>query len=423
MKRANSQGLKLIAGVAAAEVVVSLFTESEVGKAVAVATVLALFFMASLVQSSIIGRFSIPKPSGLEGVFFILMAAGFYAVLLGILRHNDVYYFAADIYHWWVELIFIAYFTFAVGMHIRPAVLVKGLLTLSVILGSLTLLVVVLGSLGLATGGGHQVQAIGVWRLEASRGYPILLIILLFCSLRAKIELSLVWRWVRVVAFVLLMLALALTLKRTLWLVFLGANVFIFAPKRYLTFGLVSLPFVLGGVIMLYVLVPGIFQTALGEIASKLTYNPNYLVEDSLGERIQQVMLLAPYIGNWMGYGFGAVFYTYWPAENTFGYVHYIHNLYVFNILQLGYIGFVLFVLAYFMLGRNLWKIIGSPSEYEWLARGVFAAIAAMMASGMTIVSTHTVFNGLVVGLGMIVVAQVRSQYKQAISHSVERGC
>ena len=351
--------------------------------------------------------------TGAGAIVGMLLVVGAYATVLGLVRHNDIYYLGADLYHWWIELFFVAYFTYAVAKRITPGALVRNMIAISIVLGSLTLIVVVLGSIGLATGGGHKVASLNIWRLEAGRGYPILLTLLLFASLRARVGLTQAWKLARFVGAALLLFALLITLKRTMWLTFIGASVFLYLPKRFLKAGLVAAPVGLGGVAAVVALYPNAVIRALETVALTLTYNPNYTVEETLGERVQQMALLVPYMSDPIGYGFGAQFYTYWPGENTYGYVHYIHNLYVYDLLQLGYGGIALFVIAYAMLLKGLWNEIGKRSPYEWLARGAFAATAAVLVSGLTLISTHTVFHGLVFGLGLVVAVEAKQRSVQ----------
>ena len=413
------QGLWLLAGLMLAEVLVSLFTESDVARAAAVSSVLMAFMFLAVAQACISTRFKIPKASGAHLVLILIVGAGLYATLVGLIKRNDIYYLIADLYHWWIELFFVAYLTYVVARRIGSTALVKSIVSISLVLGLLTLVAVVLGSIGLTSAGGHNVAAINMWRLEAGRGYPLLLILLLFATLRAQVKLPELWRLIRVIASVMLILALVLTLKRALWLTFVGASMFLLMPKRYLKIGLIAVPLVTVAIWSVFLLFPNFAWGVVKGLAASITYNPNYTVEDTLAERVQQVVSLLPYMNNPIGYGFGAQFYAYWSGENTYGYIHYIHNLYVYNLLQLGYAGVGLFVLAYGVLLKDLWAEIGRKTDCEWLARGTFAAAISMLITGLTMNSTHTVFNGLVFGLGLAVT--VKARQRAALVKAVRR--
>ncbi len=413
-------GLWLLAGLMLAEVAASLFTESDVARAAVVSSVVMIFLFLAVAQACISRRFEIPRAKGEHLVLMLIVAAGLYATVLGLARNNNIYYLVADIYHWWIELFFVAYLTYVVTRRIGSAALVKSIVLISLVLGVVTLAAVVLGSLGLTSAAGHNVAAINVFRLDAGRGYPMLLLLLLFATSRAPVRLPELWSLIRLVASVMLLLALAFTLKRTLWLTLMGASLFLVLPKRFLKIGLISVPVVALSIWGVFVFFPNFAWGIVDALAASITYNPNYTVEDSLAERLQQIISLQPYFNNPVGYGFGAQFYAYWSGGNTYGNVHYIHSLYVFNLLQLGYAGVTLFVIAYALLLKDLWAEIGRKSDLEWLARGAFAATLSVLVTGLTLISTHTVFNGMVFGLGLTVA--IKARQRAALARAARRG-
>lgn len=249
-------GLWLLAGLMLAEVVVSVATESDVARAAAVSSVLLAFIFVAVAQACLSGKFVIPRVGGANLVLILIAVAGLYATLLGLLRGNNIYYLAADIYHWWVELFFVSYLTYTAARRIDSAALVKSIVSISLALGMLTLIAVFLGSVGVISTGGHTVAAISIFRLDAGRGYPLLLILLLFATSRAPVRLPAIWSLMRVTASVMLMLALAFTLKRALWLTFLGAAMFLWLPKRYLRLALLAVPVVVAGIWSVFLLYP-----------------------------------------------------------------------------------------------------------------------------------------------------------------------
>ena len=408
--RNEGQGLRLIASLMLAEVVVCLVTDSDTIRAAVVSTVLAIFLFFAFAQACLRGQFKVPKATGATSILLLLFAAGMYGTLLGLVRRNDYYYLAADVYHWWIELFFVAYITFVVARHISSASLIKSIVSISFILGAVTICFVILGTLGLTSAGGHMVAAISIWRLDAGRGFPMLLLLVLVATFRSKEPLPVNWRTLRTLAMLLLLVTLFLTLKRAMWLTFVCASMFIVMRKVYLKLALVFAPIVVVAVLGFVVVYPNAALALLVRFAQSITYNPNYTIEDTLGERIQQIVALVPYMKNLVGYGFGAQFYTYWPGQNTFGFVHYIHNLYVYTYLQTGIGGVLSYAAAYWLLLKGLWKQIGSKSDYEWMARGCFAATMAVLVTGLTMNSAHTVFNGLIFGLGLVIAVSARQR-------------
>lgn len=403
LNSAGRRGLLVIAALIAAEVTVVFFTESEVVGAAAVAAVLSVAVVSGFLRSAIAGDASVPVIKG--GSFFLLLfAIGIYGTLLGLLKRNDIFYWAADVYHWWFELVIVAYLVYVIVQRIPQIAIVEFLCATSVFLGCISLLFIFLGSVGLTLGGGHIIPSLGMWRFEGGKGFPLLMAVPLFSSFRSRSQLSLNWRFARYVGACLLMAVLVFTFKRTMWLTFMGAAFLMFAPKRVVKYAFIFTPIFCVSLVIIYRLFPNTFIEVLSYISDWLTYNPSYTVEETLGERAAQIYYLMPYMRSIPGYGFGASFFTYWPGNNTMGVVHYIHNNYVYNLLQLGYGGFAAFLFFYVGFGWRLWKVLGTDNEREWMARGAFAGIAAMLVSGLTLNSTHTVFNGLIVGLGLVAV-------------------
>ena len=124
-------------------------------------------------------------------------------------------------------------------------------------------------------------------------------------------------------------------------------------------------------------------------------------------ERYEQIGLVAGYLfGQPWGHGLGAEFLTYWPSENTYGYVHYIHNLYVYYLLQLGYLGCLLLFSSYLIVMWLLWRRIDQGDPLDWAVRAGLAAILSVLVPGLTMVSLHSAFAGFVIGFGVWLISR-----------------
>jgi hypothetical protein len=132
-------------------------------------------------------------------------------------------------------------------------------------------------------------------------------------------------------------------------------------------------------------------------------------------ERHEQLSLVAGYVfGEPFGHGLGAEFLTYWPSENTYGYVHYIHNLYVYYLLQLGWAGCLLLFSSYALVLWMLWRRLDRDSEMDWAVRAAFAGILCILVPGVTMVSLHSVFAGFVLGFGVWLASRPMPRRRQA---------
>lgn len=390
--------------ILAAEIAAELFAESEVVRAAAVGAVLMLVATAIVAYAATAGAFRIRRSLAEQLLVLAPLAlAGLYGAALGVYRGNSVYYVAADVYHTFFELLLVTVIAAVFFQRLTPVQLVRTLSWTFLLLGGMGVMGTLLGMAGLISTGGHEVEALGLWRLNAGRGFPEVPLILLLASYRYRGPLPAAVRLVRAAAVFVLVLSFAAVLKRSMWLTFLAVSPVLFLHKRLIGIGVAAALGILPLLVLGYLLAPGLFLAAGAAAAQLLTYNPNYTVEDTLVERVQQIANVWPYMkATVLGYGSGAEFYTYWPGENRYGYVHYVHNLYVYYFLQLGYAGLVLYFAPFAALGWRLWRRVGEPDHLEWVRRGALAATVALLANGLTMVSLHTTFAGVMLALGVV---------------------
>ena len=411
MKHQVDNRMMVLFGVLFAEILASIISQSDAIRAVGVSVVLCativMVFLSWCMSPSLKLKSYAGKPLLIAT---IMIGLGMYGLLIAVARRNGPYYIAADIYHWFFELLLMAAITMWAVARSESIGIAIALALQGIILGGMGIFTFVAGTAGLPLHAGHIVENLHIWRLELSRGFPELPLLFITAALLIKKR----ERWpksVRIllwISFAIYFPCLIVTLKRSMWLSYLGGVVLMLIPRRKLILGavvgLLSLPVIASFVIVFR---NAIMSMLLG-MADMLAYNPAYTVEDTLGERVKQILSVLPYIiKNIYGYGMGAQFYGYWPGENTFGVIHYIHNLYVYYILQIGLPGFLLMLLAGVWFLWMLMSCMDRNPDWNWMLRATFSCVAVIAVNGMVLVSIHTAFAGLVVGLGMLAYLRV----------------
>ncbi len=349
-------------------------------------------------------------------LLMIVVGVGGYGFLLAVLGGNNVYYIMADAYHWFIE------FTLAVLLIIW---LLKNetsedakdhIVNWSILSAIVGLGVVLLGTLHLLPNGGHVIGSLGLWRLELGRGFPEYLLIPVTAVLVGSLNNK---KTKPLIAWLLLMLVLIFTFKRTLWGSYLVVVPFLLMSKKAIRVTLLLSVYLLIAGILVVVLFPGLVERAVFSMLDMVNYNPNYTTEDSLLERVQQISSAARYvqIKPW-GYGLGAEFYTYWPGGNDWGTVHYIHNLYLFLLLQFGMPGFAFIVLGLLGTFWLFFRQLNIVPEWDWCLRTGIAGLMAILINGLTLLSIHSVFASLLVGLGYFGYFQGRASLSSESSSS-----
>jgi len=336
------------------------------------------------------------------GSLVILSIVGFWGLLIALLHANNLYYVFGDAYHWFIELIFLAVFSYMVLGRNKPTEIAVIIGFYGVVLGLAGLLTYLLAIKGIFSGA-HLVPAVGIWRFDTIRAFPEYILIpvtaaLFFAKPRKAWMRFLLWT-----ALILLLANLAITLKRTLWVSYFFA-IFILMMPRFTT-----VMMIIGALLSLIVLsFYSVDARFMAESFEFLTYNPNNT--DSFSGRFAQLASLIPYVvENPIGYGFGSTFYMFSPGDDTYRFIHHIHSIYVAYLLHFGIIG-VFFVIAVFLwLAWQYWRFLGYYSEWNWLLRTSLANLCAIALNGLMLMSTHTVFAGFSIGLGIIALTQIRT--------------
>ena len=395
-------GLVLVGEVAA-----EVFLVPDAGRAALLSVLVAGALFAALMRSLVMdGPYAPRSLLRLLAVLSPVLFVTVYGYGVAAARGNDAYYVAADLYHLILEICVMALLTVWV-LHRRTErdlqIMIVGI---GLATGGVALCGSLLGATGLVETGGHFVESVGLWRMFAGRGFPLVPLALCTALLASGRVLPSLrpWLWL---ATGILFIDLVLALKRAMWLTYVGILPILFwraQTLRVLIFaGMIALPAAIAATILR----PDIVLDVFYFMNSLLTYNPNYTILDTLMERYEQIELVAGYLfGQPWGHGLGAEFLTYWPGENTYGYVHYIHNLYVYYLLQLGYLGCLLLFASFAIVLWMLWRRLDRDPELDWATRASFAAILCILVPGVTMVSLHSAFAGFVVGLGVWVTSR-----------------
>lgn len=336
----------------------------------------------------------------------VLLAAtliGGLGFMLAVLWHNDPYYVAADLYHWFVEGLVAVVVTAAILGRGTAQDAARAVAVIGLLVGAVCVAVFVLGTFRVVSEGTHYVNNLGIARLIVGRGTPqVILLAVVAAAWRAD-------RWDRAtrlllaLAIPLLLFGLAVTLKRTLWLSFPIAAACAVLPRKWLAGGAVGGALLAVAALVLVLALPRTTDRLLTGAAGVLTYNPGFTVQETLARRSEQLGSVWPYIVEHpYGHGLGASVFAYWTRGQTYADVHYIHNLYAYYALQIGVVPTLLLLL---LAGLLMWRLARQDDradDWGFAARAGLAGLVALLINGVSLVPNHTFFAGFVVGLGMI---------------------
>lgn len=338
-----------------------------------------------------------------SAVLLIVTVIGGAATALAVLQHNDPYYVAADVYHWFIEGIAAVLVTAAILGRGTAQDAARAVAVIGLLIGIVCVTIFTLGTLRITSEGTHFVNSLGIARLIVGRGTPQMILLAVVAALWRANRWDRVTRVLLAIALPLLLIGLAVTLKRTLWLSFPIAAACAVLPRKWLFGGAVMSCVVVPVIITVALLLPQTTEQVLRTAASGLTYNPSFTVEETLARRGEQLGSVWPYIVEHpYGHGLGASVFAYWTRGQTYAEVHYIHNLYAYYALQLGVLP-LLFVLL--LAGLLMWRFArqdDAADDWGFAVRAGLAGIVALLINGMSLVPTHTFFAGFMIGLGMI---------------------
>jgi hypothetical protein len=340
-----------------------------------------------------------------------LMAVGLAALGVALWRGNDPYFIAADAYHWFIEGLAMAIITAAIFGRASAGDAARAVAIIGLLVGLTCLVAFTLGTLRIFDGGTHFVNNLGIARLIVGRGTPQLMIIIVTAAAWRCRRWDAMTRCLLLVAWAVLALALAVTLKRTLWLSFPIAAAAAIMSRRWLLY-IVAATVAFGPVIAVAAM---FMPQTVGQIAQgtaeTLTYNPGFTIAETLSRRSEQLQSVWPYIIEHPGgHGFGASVFAYWSHGQTYAQVHYIHNFYAYYALQLGVGLLMVVVLLTGWLGWTWLREDERTSDWGFAVRGALGCLVALAINGMSLVATHTLFAGLAIGLGIIGSAKLRQE-------------
>jgi hypothetical protein len=381
----------------ASEVVVALFFSSQILRGTVVAVSLFIIIYIGTLMNITKGRIRLKK---IHWLFWFFIGLGFYGLIVGYFRELNLYYLAADVYHWFFELLLVAIITYNLVCKLNDEILIKIVLYVGLLMGCLGIIFEIMALAQVVNTGGNFVASLGFWRMHAGRGFPEILLILVAATYCANIKLTRTLSCIRTIAMITLFLDLIFVLKRVMWLSSVLAFAILFSRRKllkYIIFCCISC------IVIFTSTITSKGRELILFISDKLwflNFNVNYSIEETLSERLMQMVSLRTYLqDNLFGHGFGAEYYTYATDINSYDYVHYLHNLYIYYILQFGYVLSTLFFLSLLYIVFRNYKWILQRSEYSWRYSAALACLLAIMFNGITLVSTHTIFFGVVIGV------------------------
>lgn len=381
-----------------------LFADTDAKRSVPLmAGVLLCFSYRFVVFASQVGRVRLQWGYG-SVLTVIATAIGLWGVLLGWFRGNDLYYVAADVFHWYIEGIAVAVLCAWAISRSTPATVARGLTAAAAAIAAVTFAGAVAGHRGLLETGGQQVLNGLLWQIKMGVNYPqtLLIFVAAACLIRRTGQRRSLFAW-----FVLgaLGVILILTFKRTMWLSTAFVMCFLFVPR-----GKALRSLVVSAVV--FIIAANFYLVSWGtplDILDALSYNPDYTVEDTLTDRRRQ---LNDALDEWRtqggGQGFGAELYVFMPDTRKVDVTHYIHSNYVYWLVQLGLPGLVLILGLWVSMARRLCNQIDMGGDWEWLLRASLAGLVTLALNSLTLNATHSLYAGLTYGIAAMALARAR---------------
>ncbi len=350
-------------------------------------------------------RISIRRPISRMAVYYTLalFTIGAYMGLVGFFLGNNRYFWAADLFHWFGELMG----AFVLGIWVfagRPARdLRRFVLALALVLGGIGLAVFALGMLDVPLAGGHKIKGLGFWRLDLGRGFPGLILVLVLASSIRRPDRSRESNRSVGLCLTLLSFVLFCTLKRTQWLSVIAVAPLAVVPRRQIAVAGYFCGMLAGIVVLLAIGFPRQARDTVQRVGDLLTYNKNYTIAETIDERLRQWEGLRwSEMGSMLGSGFGAEHDTYVPGVRKYQSVHYVHNLYMYYLFQMGLpvAAASLCLFAHYLY--LLWSRLEASPSWEGLVRASLCGVTMLAISGITLISTHSVYAGFILALGLL---------------------
>lgn len=373
------------------EVIAGSFISSKVIQAVVLAATIMFALLTTNIKSF---KFTNRKNLMIITIIILLLSlAGLYATSFGFLIENNPLYILSDFYHWFFELILTTIISL-VWLNGRSNIfLIKFIIKLSLLTGIVGMINILLGLIGFLETGGHIIPNNGLWRMEITKTFPVIILIFLTGTYLYKNSISNLYVILRRISLVLLLVCLFFTFKRTMWLLYFITLFILFLPLR------VNIALFMGSMFTILLIV--IFPDSIDILISYLnifTYNASYSVADTLSERYYQLTDVFTYLlDGWSGYGFGAEFTIYDPLIHDVDSVHYIHNVYFSYLLHFGWIFSAIIFLIFIHILFKLAPKMNDKNKQLWQIKSIFSAIVVLLFSAFLLMSTHSLWTGVLI--------------------------
>jgi hypothetical protein len=351
-----------------------------------------------------------------------LVLLGVFSAVYAWLKGNAPLYIAADIYHWFIEIIATAFLGVWAASRYSLARVCSSYVRACVVYGLIGVAVTTLGMLHMAPGGGSNVQGSSLFRLELGRGYPLIpLIIVGSIFFYPTDRMSSRTKAAVLLASILLGLAMLATLKRTQWLVVPVCLFGAMLTRRQLIFTVVMLAC---GFVVLWAAnntMPHQVENFVELAKEKLTYNKNWTIDQTMKARELQAQdgiregLRSP-----VGQGFGAEIDTISALGTQTVKVHYLHSLHAYYILHFGPLGYGVVLFSVGALCLAVFRAFDQVVDCQWMVRAALFSLLAFVVTGLTMVSVHTCFAGVALALGITSYSRYRDEITLAALHEWE---
>jgi hypothetical protein len=156
---------------------------------------------------------------------------------------------------------------------------------------------------------------------------------------------------------------------------------------------------------------PHKIDNLLANVKEQLTYNKNWSIDDTLKAREHQAQdgieegLRSP-----IGQGFGAEIDTLSADGKRTVKQHYLHSLHAYYILQFGPLGYGLVAVVIAALTWGVFRSFDTVEDCQWMLRAALFSLVACGITGLTLVSIHTTFAGMALGLAITSLARCKDE-------------
>jgi len=346
-------------------------------------------------------RVRVPTPADSHFVWLGLL--GVIYTIVGFARGNDTVFLLGDAFHVILEMS-LPFFLCTIFLRRQEAQerFLRVMMVTMLVLAAAILFLYVTGLIRHLPGAGDFYRHSSVWRLRVNAHFPLYpLVWLIGVWFYQHAESG---RRLNGFAILALTLVLILTLKRTLWVGFVGILVFYFAALgtrqklnsiRAIVVG-VGVAFLVGGVLL-----PAQFANPMEELQAythsieKRFSSRESDIDVSVRNRIVQLGDALEVIGqNPLGYGLGNEARVRFLADGPREPIHYVHNAFIHYTLLMGvFYPILMLFLSLLVLRRGLRTYRALPDGL--LKGGVLGAIGAYVAvlvASLTEIGTNTFF-------------------------------